>query len=643
MKKSFKPKLSRFIVSLFFLGMLTSLASCKTNSDLITKTKMQQVKTKQKFNELVKEGNKSTNEYYDTIAGGDAVPESDTGAGTKGRDFTGTNEQVAGVSEADIIKTDGYQIYYLARERGALQVFDVADDKSITLSKSLTFADSYGIGMYLLPEYVVVISEKYEYVLLPEYEEFWLPGWFGYATTAITVIERTNHQVVYELNIKDNIIIDHRVIDNNLFLVGYEYITIDEEDPRPEISLLDGTETNIGYNDIYYFEDTPVHGMTKIIGLKLAADPQAITFNAKGFLGANYGYKQVYVSQTDLYLCDSNWLFTENSYYSTLTISQFELDLDKANINYVAAAIVDGSMLNQFSMVYYNGHLRVATTNIGVSWLFDEENYISTWSQVVINHLYVLKVNKRTKTFTLVGHLSEGLGKPNETIKSVRFLGDKAYIVTFETRDPLYIIDLSNPAKPVITGDIELPGYDVYQHPFGDSFVLGLGYSADDDGFTSGIKLTAYATSAGNEHEIQTYIVSTYRYESAENYWSYSYGFTEALWNHKAMLISVKDGVFAFPYFEYGFSCSYERDGDSYVSSDCQQSFSFNYQIYNIDFSRETPIAEPIKISHPAVEEYVYPINRSVLIEGVLYIFSTYHVSTYDLATKISTAPVYIA
>ena len=235
--------------------------------------------------------------------------------------------------------------------------------------------------------------------------------------------------------------------------------------------------------------------------------------------------------------------------------------LDKANINYVAAAIVDGSMLNQFSMVYYNGHLRVATTNIGVSWLFDEENYISTWSQVVINHLYVLKVNKRTKTFTLVGHLSEGLGKPNETIKSVRFLGDKAYIVTFETRDPLYIIDLSNPAKPVITGDIELPGYDVYQHPFGDSFVLGLGYSADDDGFTSGIKLTAYATSAGNEHEIQTYIVSTYRYESAENYWSYSYGFTEALWNHKAMLISVKDGVFAFPYFEYGFSCSYERDG----------------------------------------------------------------------------------
>ena len=172
---------------------------------------------------------------------------------------------------------------------------------------------------------------------------------------------------MYELNIKDNIIIDHRVIDNNLFLVGYEYITIDEEDPRPEISLLDGTETNIGYNDIYYFEDTPVHGMTKIIGLKLAADPQAITFNAKGFLGANYGYKQVYVSQTDLYLCDSNWLFTENSYYSTLTISQFELDLDKANINYVAAAIVDGSMLNQFSMDYYNGHLRVATTNIGVA------------------------------------------------------------------------------------------------------------------------------------------------------------------------------------------------------------------------------------------------------------------------------------
>lgn len=434
-------KFSRFLVSLFFLGMLTTLVSCKNNTNLVTKTKMQQVKSKLKFVQLAKEGRRSQAIYFDTAT--DAGPETGSSNDAKGRDFTGTNEQVAGVSEADLIKTDGYQVYYLARERGTLQVFDVADDKSITLSDSLALENSYGLGLYLLPEYVVVISEKYEYESMPGYDEFWMPGWYGYATTAITIIERTNHEVGYELNIKENIIIDHRVIDDNLFLVGYDYINIDEKDPRPVITLLDGSVSYIDYNDIYYFDNTPAYGMTKIIGLKLNSNPKAISFNAKGFLGADYGYKQVYVSQTDLYLCDSDFLYSENSYDSSLTISQFALDLVKADVNYVAAAIVDGWMLNQFSMDYYASHLRVATTNVSVRWTLDDEDYISSWTQTIVNHLFILKVNKRTQTFALVGHLSEGLGKPNESIKSVRFLGNKAYIVTFETRDPLYIIDLS--------------------------------------------------------------------------------------------------------------------------------------------------------------------------------------------------------
>ncbi|MGI6734604.1 MAG: beta-propeller domain-containing protein [Bacilli bacterium] len=644
MKKTIGPKLKQFMVSLFFLGMLAAVVSCKTDTKLVTKTKIQQVKTKAKLNELMKDAHNDRRGYYDNMVGAE-TPETDaTGdEASKGRDFTGTNEQVEGVSEADVIKTDGYQIYYLARERGLLQIFDVADDKSINLSKSLEISDSYGLGLYLLDKYVVVISEKYTYNP-PDYEEFWMPGYYGYTTTAITVIERINHEIVYELNIHKNIIIDHRVIGNNLFLIGYDYLSVDAEESRPKLTLLDGSETYIGYNDIYYFDETPAYGITKVIGLKLEDNPQAINFNAKGYLGASYGYKQIYVSQNDLYLCDSNYIYDKNGYGVTLTISQFALDLVKADVKYVAAGIVDGMMLNQFSMDYYKGYLRVATTDVGASWKVDKDGYIEwdTYERRAINHLYVLETNTRTQTFKLIGHLSEGLGKPDETIKSVRFLGDTAYIVTFLNTDPLYIIDLSDPANPVITDDIELPGFDVYQHPFGDSFVLGLGYSADDNGWTNGVKLTAYNTTAGSAHEIQTYIVSTYVFEELENGYHYSYAYTEALWDHKAMLISVKDGIFAMPLFEWSYSCWYVEDTDGFEYT-WEQSWVFEYQIYDIDFTRETPIAAPIKITHPAVGDFIYPVNRSVLIEGVLYIFSTYHVSTYDLSTSVSGTPIYVA
>ena len=174
--------------------------------------------------------------------------------------------------------------------------------------------------------------------------------------------------------------------------------------------------------------------------------------------------------------------------------------------------------------------------------------------------------------------------------------------------------------------------------------MLVLGYTADDSDFTNGIKLTAYETTLGNEHEIQTCVIYEYVSENIENGWYYSYGYTEALWDHKAMLISVKDGVLGLPFFEYSYSLEYIIDENGDTSAyDWKSEWSFNYQIFDIDFSSEKPIATPVKVIHPAVGDYVYPVNRSVLIEGVLYIFSTYHVSTYDLVTKVTSEPIYLA
>jgi len=106
-------------------------------------------------------------------------------------------------------------------------------------------------------------------------------------------------------------------------------------------------------------------------------------------------------------------------------------------------------------------------------------------------------------SFTEVAHLpsyqaQKAIGKPNEDIYSVRFDGDRAYIVTFERTDPLYVIDLSDNTKPVIAGELEIPGYSGYLHPVDKNLLLGIGKEADNDsGRTNieGLKLALFDVS----------------------------------------------------------------------------------------------------------------------------------------------------
>ena len=107
-----------------------------------------------------------------------------------------------------------------------------------------------------------------------------------------------------------------------------------------------------------------------------------------------------------------------------MTISQYRLDIDHADFEFVAAGIVEGGMLNQFSMDYYQGYLRVATTNQGARWTISSNNEWEwqNYERIVDNHLYVLKLNANKNGFNLISHISEGLGKPQESIQSVPLL-----------------------------------------------------------------------------------------------------------------------------------------------------------------------------------------------------------------------------
>jgi hypothetical protein len=144
-------------------------------------------------------------------------------------------------------------------------------------------------------------------------------------------------------------------------------------------------------------------------------------------------------------------------------IHQFALG-DSEKVRYSATGAVKGYLLNQFSMDERDGYLRVATTT-GPRWSIWEGEGRSE------SHIHVLQ--QEGKTLRVVSAIS-GIGK-GEQIFAVRFIGDKGYVVTFRWTDPLFIIDLSDPLKPVMRGELEVPGFSTYIHPLADGYLLTIG------------------------------------------------------------------------------------------------------------------------------------------------------------------------
>ena len=199
-------------------------------------------------------------------------------------------------------------------------------------------------------------------------------------------------------------------------------------------------------------------------------------------------------------------------------IHQFRLD-DGTAATYVASGEVQGRLLNQFAMSEYNGDLRVATTTD--NWGNFGDQSVST--------VYVMRPNGTD--LEVISSIS-GLGK-GEQIHSVRFIDDVGYVVTFRQIDPLYVLDLSDPASPVLDGELKIPGYSAYLHPVGDGLLLGVGQDATDEGRTTGTQLSLFDVSdPTNPQRISTLPIG---------------GQSEVEWDHKAFLFWEPDGTIVLP------------------------------------------------------------------------------------------------
>jgi uncharacterized secreted protein with C-terminal beta-propeller domain len=293
---------------------------------------------------------------------------------------------------------------------------------------------------------------------------------------------------------------------------------------------------------------------------------------------------------------------------------------------YVGKAEVPGHVLNQFSMDEHKGNLRIATTVgelFGGWWggrvLQGEETPHAT------NSVYVLD-----SSLNIVGRL-EGLA-PNEKIYSARFMGDRAYLVTFKKVDPFFVLDLSEPTNPRVLGKLKIPGYSDYLHPYDENHVIGLGKGAvaaeeGDFAWYQGVKLSLFDVSdLSNPKEVAKYEIGDRGTDS------------NALYDHKAFLFSKERNLLVIP-IQLA-----EIDEGKYPAGVEPNTYGdFVFQgAYVFSITPEDGFGLKGRITHATSEdaarsgEYYWSnaqVKRSLYMDNYLYTISDRFVKANDLGT----------
>lgn len=438
-------------------------------------------------------------------------------------DYSETNTQVEGVDEADIVKTDGKYIYYLTNNK--LTITDTTKMIKITDIEfnNQNFSPE---EIFLREDRIIVIGIRREYTnnyMYTDYETFTSARVYNIKNRTKPILERTveiEGKYLSSRMIKDDI---YLISNQNIYSYlckEYKINELDENEFKPQYKdTVTGKGTKyIDFDRIYYmpeFEDT---NYLNIASFNITNKEEA---TIESYLGAG---DEIYSSTDNLYITKVKYDYTKEERYRDIKTEIYKFHLNDAKCIFRKSGKVPGSVLNQFSMDERDGYFRIATTDR--SWN-NEDN---------TNNLYVLDEN-----LEIVGKV-EGLA-PGEQIYSVRFMGNRAYMVTFVQTDPLFVIDLSEPTNPTVLGELKIPGYSKYLHPYDETHLIGFGedtklvnYGYGDIVITDGIKIALFdVTDPNNPKEMYS--------EKIGKRGTYS----ELLNNHKALLFSKEKNIIAFP------------------------------------------------------------------------------------------------
>ncbi len=559
---------------------------------------------------------------------------------TGGLSFSGTNVQVEGIDEADIIKTDGQYFYLFNLIRNEIYVVS-AKGGEMHLTATMAVSDEFngnetGREMYLLGNRLVLLVSGYRTEEKSEYSKN-AGGEIPYirerAVTKVFTYDISDKSAPKLISVLEQ---DGRMITSRL-TDGKVYVISSYRDYNAWFSPADGARGSVIQRDETYMEFIPTVASEPVppdciyiseeplseeflVVTSMSPESPGLYLDVKSLLADG---DECYVSNNYIYVAGSRWQNHEIPYDRT---EVYRFAYKDGEITPAGQVTVKGTLDDQFSMDEYDGHLRVVTTvneyvykkkkntepkDMNGDGVIDETDMIEPYSPVRIssnkryNSLYIYDDNLQ-----LTGCI-ENLA-PDEHIKSARLMGKVGYFVTFRQTDPLFSVDLSDPTNPKVLGELKIPGFSTYLHPYGEGLLLGIGYDADETtGWINCVKLSMFDVSdPTNVREVHKHSLTDFSYVGVEA-------------DHKAALIDAERGIIGFPargykdsgeynvYVVYGYDKTegfYPKFSEGYATEDGIGLFELKYELFYND-CRGAYIGDTFYMMNPGYEIKSYDME----------------------------------
>ena len=400
-----------------------------------------------------------------------ATDTNSSATGTNSSSHGTTNVQVQGIDEDDIIKNDGKYIYTLSN--ASVKIIDAANMK---LMSKIEIAPRGSNGMYIYKNKLAVIGHDYSEKNQTVIEIY-------------DVTDKANPKLINEFS-QDGGYFSSRLIGGKVMLLSQHYVYPESEqiiyDDVVPTYTLNGACKPLSPDMITILPEQEKYSEVYTVMTSINLDSKEFKPITSAVLGAG---DNVYCTAENLYISRTEYHYTETTVDDMVSVTNvgptttiYRYSISGSTFKHEATGEVDGRMLNQFSIDEKSEYIRVATTT-GTA-----------------NSVYVL--DKSLKEISKIADIAKG-----ETIQSVRYIGDYGYIVTFRQTDPLFVIDFKDMANPKIVGELKIPGFSSYLHPF-NGYLVGIGRDGDENGTTNALKISLFDISdPTNPKEIDRFIV----------------------------------------------------------------------------------------------------------------------------------------
>jgi hypothetical protein len=552
-------------------------------------------------------------------AGGDRV---DGGGAAPDGGFSTTNTQELGVDEGDLVETDGRSVFVVSPD--GVRIVDVASTSVIArievpegghelvlddvADRLLVVTRIWGAGEETVVSLYDVADPSNPGLVRRSHLEGVLSGARSVDGVARLVLTSSLATRLPFVNPGQFGLDEARALAENRRVI--ERSAIEDWMPRAFDEAADGSfgamTEPLDCSSVAAPDDFAGLGISWLAAIDLRAGTSPV-----GAAGVVSQGGTVYSSPTNLYLATTAWDWANGIVGSTpegemppTTIHQFALD-PAGSARYVASGAVAGALLNQFSMSELNGDLRVATT-------------VDDWSGRRPSESFVQVLRPVDGELVTIGKVG-GLGL-TERIYAVRFIGTQAYVVTFRQTDPLYVVDLADPAAPRLAGELKIPGYSAYLHPVGDGLLLGVGQDATADGRTTGTQLSLFdVRDPSSPQRLSTLMIG---------------GSSDAEWDHRAFLFWPADGTIVIPSSPWWAPCDPSMDC---VADGFRAGGAGGLVVARLDGER---LEARGVIERPTNDVCWNPLQRSIVIDDSLLAIGPDAMFVVDRATLEPTGDV---